>query len=437
MAVYERPILSHEPGIIGNYLNLDLEHRYVGTRIGTDLFASVRRNLDQAGLLGRATLYYRNSCAWMRILRKHVLETARKIGYLAGYDWLGAFDENGLRSGYPCGIMNEFFELKPGESAADVLKYNGESVLLLDQTNRRNFSSGDRFQFEILASLYGGSRLAEGKLRWSLSDDRGRIHRRGEWPLREVRNGMIEKLGSVEGALPDLSQPARITLWAQLSGGQYEIGNDWDFWVFPRSGPMGIAATADAAVLARLGSRYRGLRPINAGDRDGVRIVSGIDHDTLDFLSRGGRVLLLGRGPFPALPTSFRMLTTGRVAGNLATVIEDHPLMRRFPHDGYCDWQFYSMLQEGSAVNFTELEAPFAAILEVVSSFKLIRKQASLFEWKVGEGRLLVCTLNLDLTDPAAAYLLDTMLGYVQGDDFKPRQAVDAQTIARLKDGKP
>jgi hypothetical protein len=38
---------------------------------------------------------------------------------------------------------------------------------------------------------------------------------------------------------------------------------------------------------------------------------------------------------------------------------------------------------------------------------KVIIKQANLFEWKVGEGRLLVSTLNLELPDPATAYLLD------------------------------
>jgi hypothetical protein len=130
MRIYERPLLSHELGIHGNYLNLDLEHRYNGTRIGPDLYAAVRQNLARAGLLHRAELYYKNSCAWMKALRKQMVEMARKVKYVAGYDLLGAFDQNWHRTGYPCGIMNEFLELKPGEGAGDVLKYNGESVLL-------------------------------------------------------------------------------------------------------------------------------------------------------------------------------------------------------------------------------------------------------------------------------------------------------------------
>ena len=131
------------------------------------------------------------------------------------------------------------------------------------------------------------------------------------------------------------------------------------------------------------------------------------------------------------------MALAGRVQGNLATVIADHPLMRRFPHESYCDWQFYAMLEGGTAVNFNNLEVPFDPIIDVVSSFKLIRKQSNLFEWKVGKGRLLVATLNLDLSDPAAAYLLDSIVAYVQGDEFNPRTCVDIKTIARLMGGEP
>lgn len=435
--VYERPLLAHELGIHGNYLNLDLEHRFEGTRIGTDLYASVRRNLEKAGLLSKAAQYYQNSCAWMKILRKQAVETARKTQYIAGYDFLGSYDQNWLISGFPGGILNEFFELKPGESAADVLKYNGESVLLLDTTNHRNFVAGDRFRVDLFASLFGEGPLAEGTLRWWFKDDQGTIRGSGEWPLRGVPNGMIKKLGTIDTTLPELAEPVKLTLFTELSGGGYNVSNDWNYWVFPKARPVKTDGAADAAVLARLGSRYPDLRPIKEGNQSGLRIVSALDQDTLSFLNGGGRVLLLGRGPFPALPTSFQMALTGRVQGNLATVIADHPLMRRFPHESYCDWQFYAMLQGGTAVNFDNFGVPFDPIIDVVSSFKLIRKQSNLFEWKVGEGRLLVATLNLDLSDPAAAYLLDSIVAYVQGGKFQPRTGVDIKTIARLMGGEP
>ena len=171
------------------------------------------------------------------------------------------------------------------------------------------------------------------------------------------------------------------------------------------------------------------MRGIDGGQ---LRVLSTLDAATVDFIERGGRVVLLGSDIFPTLPTGFQIGMAGRAGGNYATVIADHPLMRRFPHDGYCDWQFYSMLEGGSAVVFNELGLPFDPIIEVVSSFKLIYRQANLFELRVGNGQLLVCTMNLDPADPAARYMLDSILGYAQGDEFRPRSSVEVDAVKSL-----
>jgi len=101
-------------------------------------------------------------------------------------------------------------------------------------------------------------------------------------------------------------------------------------------------------------------------------------------------------------------------------VIEDHWITSRFPHNGFCDWQFYDMLQNSNAIVFNDFPKPFKPIIEIVSSFKLIKKQAALFELQVDNGKLLVCTLNLDKKNPAASYLKHTILQYAESDNFQP-----------------
>ena len=413
LAIYKRPCLSHEICIHGNYLNLDLEHRYEGTRIGAEMFASVRRNLKKGGLLPRASTYYRNSCAWMQILRKQAVETARMCKYIAGYDLLGGIDYHWHRSGYPCGIMNEFYELKPGETAKDVLEYNGESLLLLDHTNKRNLACGDTFSLDLYASLFGKDLLKEGCVYWYIKDDQNNIYQKGEDSVAEIRNGKIEQLTTIQIQAPQLDKPLKITLCTRLSGGEYEITNHWDYWVFPKC----------ETPLLKQDSQY---------DINKTAVVSGLDEITLRFLSDGGRALMLGSGPFPALPTTFQLSVTGRAQGNLATVIEDHPLMNRFPHDGFCDWQFYSMLEDGEAVMFNDLDIPFCPIVEMVSTFKLIRKQACLFEIGIGKGKLLVCTFKLDETDPATVYLLSSMIDYVSSSEFNPETVISLEKATQL-----
>ena len=139
MPVFQKlACLVHEAGIIGSYLDLNLADRYKNTRIGPDLYNAARDYLDRRGVLDRAPLYYSNSVAWQRLIRKDMLETTRKIHGLVGYDLLGAVDMHWHRTGYEVGIMNEFFEMKPGQTIADVLSYNGESVLLMDDQRQRD-----------------------------------------------------------------------------------------------------------------------------------------------------------------------------------------------------------------------------------------------------------------------------------------------------------
>ena len=62
-------------------------------------------------------------------------------------------------------------------------------------------------------------------------------------------------------------------------------------------------------------------------------------------------------------------------------------------------------------------------------------RPAALFELGVGQGRLLVCTFNLDMADPAGVYLLDTLLAYAQSASFHPRTWVDAPAFVRWVGG--
>lgn len=404
LADYEKPLLSHEMGIIGNYLNLDLEHRYEGTRIGCDMFESLRHNLEKAGLLHRAAQYYRNSCAWARVVRKHNIETARRCRYVNGYDYLGGIDCHWHRFGYPCGVLNEFYELKPDESAADILAYNGESVLLCDHEGSRNITGGQPLSCPISACLYGQSALTEGRMTWTLRSLQGECLAAGELRVGSMELGGPLLVASITATVPDVDHPLALVLSVRLVGGCYDLANEWRFWAFPATVPA-------------------------QGESVSIHISESLDAPALDLLEAGESLILLGPGPLPALPTTFQPACAGRAKGNLATVIFDHPLLNSLPHDGFCDWQFKPLLDGGCAVVFDELAAPFDPLLEVVSSFKSIHKQGALFEYRVGRGRLLVCTLNLKSADPVARWLRSQIVKYAASPEFNPSQNLAASVI--------
>jgi hypothetical protein len=146
-------------------------------------------------------------------------------------------------------------------------------------------------------------------------------------------------------------------------------------------------------------------------------------------MERGERVLLLGAGPFKSLPTTFRIGMAGRCSGNLATVIKrNHPIFRDFPHDGYCGWQFRRLMERGRAIQL-EAGIPFDPIVDVASSVKNVIRQAALFEYRIGEGRLLVCSFNLSGTDPASAWLKRRLVDYAASDAFEPELSLTPEEV--------
>ncbi len=420
MAIYQRPCLAHEIGIQGSYLDVTLEKRYENTLIGTDLFSKARKYLGEKGLLDKASVYYKNSCAWQRLLRKHCIEMARKCRYLAGYDFLGSIDHNNHQSGYTAGIMNEFYELKPGNIAGEIRQYNNKNVLLLNHSNCRSFFVGEHCRFDVMACLFGSEKLSAGTVEWRLADS-DNVLCSGSFSVENVRNGTVETIGEIDFIVPPIQRAVQVKLLVRLRSCEYELNNDWDFWIFPKGTEHNI---------------YQKLKENKELYENELYITSSITESAMKCLEDGKRVLLLGSGFFPVLPVSFQIGLPGRTGGNLATVIYKHPITEQFPHEGFCDWQFYSMLENSQAVVFDDLDIPFDPIIEVASSFKLIYKQASLFEFSVGSGKLLVCTLNLSGEDAATKYFSSQILHYAQSDDFKPCNKIECEDLIRIRNTK-
>ena len=211
--------------------------------------------------------------------------------------------------------------------------------------------------------------------------------------------GELRELGEFAVEVPNENHVRKYFLRAKFSSKAVVAENEWEIYAFPK-----VAQT-----------------PVS-GD---VMVVDDIGEDELvAALANGRRVLLLGAGPFKSLPTTYRIGMAGRTSGNFATVIKvGHPAFAGLPHDGFCGWQFRRLMEGGRAVQL-ESGVPFDPIVDVASSVKLPIRQAAMFEYRVGEGRLLVCSFNFQDGDPAAAWLRSRLVDYVSGGAFDPVQTL-------------
>lgn len=394
---YERPYTSHEVGINDGYIDLDLEKRYEGTRIGTALYAGARENLRAAGVLQKARIYYENSCFWSMVIRKIYIERLRLCCNVNGYDYLGAIDCHWHRTGYTPGILNEFHEYKPGESREEILRYNGKNVILLDIPVQRDLYAGEEVSYLVYVSVYEHEEL--GSAQWScyLTDDNGKCLWRCEEAVEQIQIGKCTMVGSVRLIIPGGKSPRKCCFELSYVSNSVRMENRYNVWIYPKEEPK----------------------------QGEVLICKDVDKTVFEKLYNGENVLFLNSFGMNTAPLSYTKMLAGRTLGNSASVIYDHPSLNDFPHEGWGDLQFYPLFEDASSILFDDdMPIDFEPIIEIVSSYKMIFKQSALFEFRYGKGKAMVCTLNLSGERPAQKRLLYSLLRYMNSNSFQPIQMI-------------
>jgi len=414
-SIYGKPLLTHEICINGTYIDFGLQYRYEGSRIGeTEFMSSCAKHLKEKGLMHRAPIYYKNSAAWQQLLRKNCFEVCRRTNSFAGYDFLGDIDTHWHTFGYCVGMMNEFYELKPGETVENVLRYNSDRVLLADLPRCRNFAAGARLSLPLLLSNYGKPIKGATLTVRLYSGDR--TYYRRIVRTAEIEAGCISELFNAELVLPRVDTPTELRLKVTLSGDGADAENEWRLYAYPKE-------------------KLPSQKELKAKGVTVLEECSGAE--LMQRMKNGEKVVLLGAGPFASVETKFQLSVAGRTFGHLATVINEHPITNRLAHEGFCGWQFREMLSDGRSVVLDIPSMPFEPVIEIASTYKNARREALLFEYKIGCGSLLVCSLNLSASDAGAHWLKAAILQYAASDEFCPKDAISYATLATLCEASP
>ncbi len=428
--IYSKPLSAHELFMGASYLDPENADRYTG-RVQPYIYEDTRARLQAAGLQEKWPLYFRNSVRLQSIGAKYNIEKVRKCHELVAFELLGAYDMH-FQPYYTVGLLDEFMNFKSGNDAAYYLPFNTENVLLIDYDNgesiNRAYYEAERFKADALLSLYGEKDLEQGTFNWTLSH-KGKIAQSGSLPIKPVAAGGVATLGQIELVWPKVTETTRYKLSFNLNGDMFAVTNDWDFWVFPRRDAPTVTAAADEKCIKLLAQRYPGLAPVAENSQRQLQIVSSLTAAGVEHLKRGGDVLLLGTEPFPINKgyNSFRSGLGDKPEANLGTVLTAHPIFADLPNEGWADWHFYYVLDGAWTFIIDEVAmGGFSPILEVISPPGHVRKQAAIFERRVGKGRLLASSCVNNLENPACVALLDGLLKYVSSEKFHPALAMDS-----------
>ena len=198
-----------------------------------------------------------------------------------------------------------------------------------------------------------------------------------------------------------------------------DISNNWDFWVYP-------------TVLPKV-------------DVSSIHICDKLDDNAKTILANGGSVLLQMAGKVVQGRDVVQYMTPAfwntswfkmRPPHTVGVFINDyHPVFKNFPTESYSSLQWWELVYKAQAMELNAFPKGFQPIVQPIDTWFINRKLGMLFEAKVGNGKIIVCSADIqsDLENrPVAAQLRYSIEAYMTSNLFNPKNSVNISLIEDL-----
>jgi hypothetical protein len=410
---YDVPVVSHEIGQWCVYPNLKEIEKYTGV-VRARNFEIFRDSLAAHHMLDQAQDFLMASGKLQALLYKEEIESALRTPGFGGFQLLDIHDFPGQGTAL-VGILDPFWDSKGYIKPEEHHRYCRETVPLL-RMKKRTWTTDETFTADVEIANFSQAAIRDAVVVWSIDDSAGRKAAAGQLPEMTIPLGNGIQLGKIEIPLANVAAPAKLSVTVSVKGTPYS--NDWDIWVYPAK--VYTQPPSSILVAEQLDARARAA------------------------LNAGGKVLLM-----PALnridsdiPPGFTTIFwntqwTRRQPPHTLGILCDpkHPALRGFPTEFHSNWQWWDLVTKSRFMVLDEFAFDLRPVVQVIDDWNTNRKLGLLFEAKVGQGKLLVCSIDLrtNLDErPAARQMLHSLLSYINSNAFAPKHKVEAELIEDL-----
>lgn len=416
----EVPLVSHEIGqyqIYPDYKEID---KYTGVLKAWN-FEVFKDRLEKAGMLDQDSIFQKASGAWSALCYKAEMEAAFRTKEMAGFQLLDLQDFPGQGTAL-VGILDAFMDDKGVVSQEDWLA-SCNDVVILAEFEKYVWTSAETFSAKIEVANYSNKSFENG-FQWSLIDRAGNIIQLGELEQSKIELGGLQSLGTVDLDLSSIKTPEQLTL--KLSIAESPYSNQYPIWFYPAqeetSIPDEILITNELKqnVESQLKAGAKVLLFPKAADIEDKSVAG---HFPPEFWNYG---MFKGISEWVKKPVS---------PGTLGLLMDpEHPIFAQFPTDFHSNWQWFSIIKASRSLFLDATDANYRPIVQVIDNLERNHKMGMIFEMKVGEGKLLVCTADLRaLSDqPEAQQLYQSIVSYMVSDDFAPSYEIDVKQLKEL-----
>ena len=411
------PVVSHEIGQWCVYPNFEEMRKYTGY-LKPRNFEIFRDRLKANHMWDQARDFLHASGKLQTLCYKEDIESALRTPGMGGFQLLDLHDFPGQGTAL-VGVLDPFWESKGYVEPEEFRRFCNTTVPLA-RIGKRVFTNRDTLDATVEVSHFGPRPLVHAIIHWRLLADNGRVVEEGALPTMDIPVGNGNVLGRIELELETIPSPARYRLVVQID----DASNDWEIWVYPNT--VNTQASPDVLVARELDGVAR------AALEGGRKVLLLVAPDRVAPDPKLGPVALGFSSIF------WNTAWTGGQAPHTLGILCDskHPLFTRFPTDNHSNWQWWYLIQRASPMIMNGLPPRLRPTIQVIDDWFTARRLGLLFEARVGRGRLLVCSINLDdPTDPVVRQFHHSLLRYMAGDDFRPGRRATLDEIRSVMSG--
>ncbi len=405
------PYLSHEVGQYCVFPNFAEIKKYTGPLKALN-FELFQEDLADQGMGDQAHDFMMASGKLQVLCYKAEIEAALRTPGFAGFQLLSLNDYSGQGTAL-VGLLDVFWDEK-GYVAAPEFTQFCNTVVPLARIPKFVFTNNETFNSNIEIANFSGSPLQNVIPEWKITDDQNKVIAKGSFKNTTIPVGNCFVLGTIHQSLAGLNKASKLSL--HVSVGNYH--NNWNFWVYPSALPL-------------LQTR--------------IYTCEQLDSTAISILDKGGKVFLQPGNKLESgkeviqyftpvfWNTSWFKMKPPHTTGFLCN--PTHPAFADFPTAYHSDLQWWEIVQNGRVMQLDSFPKSFRPILQPIDTWFLNRKLAMIFETKVGNGSLLVCSADLqtNLEDrPAAKQLRYSLLHYMESPKFNPQQSLSLSDIQSL-----
>lgn len=407
------PVIAHEMGQWAMFPQLSEIETYNDGVLRNTNYERIKDALAERGLADKAALLSLASGKFSALLYKEEIESVLRTPGYAGFQLLGLNDFQGQFISI-VGILDDKWQPKGLVDAKKHAQYCNAVVPLL-RLPKRVWTNAETFSAAVDVSNVSAKTITNAKLAWTIRDESGMILNKGMMPQINIPDTGLTHIGELGFQLNKINKATKLVV--QLSILETNYCNEWEIWVYPAQqkipGTDHVFSTHSAAEAKKWLSE--GKKVLYLVDSSNSQRLRAACFSTIFWNS-------IHKWPQKAH-------TMGIVCDAA------HPVFSDFPTDFHSNWQWWDITMNAKAMVMNDLPQEINPLIGVVDSYIVNDKLSYLWEAKVGDGKLMVCSIDFEhqsASDIARKQFYSSLMAYMTGVAFEPNAGLEITNIDKL-----